>query len=179
MAEIQKTTRSPRLPPSNPLCFHPISYTQGHLLGRSNKSSRPAHLLEPQIFTEHTYAVLTPSKWKSASGVQLLTTPWTVGHQAPLFMGFSRQGYWNGLPFTSPGVFSEPGIEPRSPTLRADFIPSEPRGKPRPHQTWALSSHLIGSLIFTFSLQHPLETFYSSLPCTAGLQTLISVLQLM
>ena len=62
-------------------------------------------------------------------------------------MGFFRQEYWSGLPFTSSGDFSDPGIKPRSPTLRADFISSEPPGKSRPHQTWALSSHLIGSLL--------------------------------
>ena len=40
---------------------------------------------------------------KSLSRVQLFATPWTVAHQAPLSMGFSRQEYWNGLPFPSPG----------------------------------------------------------------------------
>ena len=45
-------------------------------------------------------------------------------------MGFSRQGYWNGLPFPSPGDLPDPGIEPGSPTLQADALPSEPPGKP-------------------------------------------------
>ena len=54
--------------------------------------------------------------------------PWTVAHQAPLSMGFSRQEYWSGLPFSSPGNFSDPGIKPRSPTLQADTLPSEPPG---------------------------------------------------
>ena len=44
-------------------------------------------------------------------------------------MGFSRQGYWSGLPFPSPGDLPNPGIEPRSPTLQADALPSEPPGK--------------------------------------------------
>ena len=44
-------------------------------------------------------------------------TPWTVAHQAPLSMGFSRQQYWNGLPFPSPGDLPDPGIELRSPAL--------------------------------------------------------------
>ena len=44
-------------------------------------------------------------------------TPWTVAHQAPLSMGFSRQQYWNGLPFTSPEDLPNPGIEPGSPAL--------------------------------------------------------------
>ena len=46
-----------------------------------------------------------------------LTTPWTVACQAPLSMGFSRQGYWNGLPFPSPGDPPDPGIELRFPAL--------------------------------------------------------------
>jgi len=46
-------------------------------------------------------------------------------------MGFSRQEYWNGLPFPSPGDLPDPGIEPRSPTLQADTLTSEPPGKPR------------------------------------------------
>jgi len=57
-------------------------------------------------------------------------TPWTVAHHAFLSMPFSRQEYWSGLPFPSPGDLSNPGIEPRTPILQADSIPSEPRGKP-------------------------------------------------
>ena len=45
-------------------------------------------------------------------------------------MGFSRQEYWSGLPFPSPGDLPDPGIEPGSPTLEADALPSEPPGKP-------------------------------------------------
>ena len=44
-------------------------------------------------------------------------TPWTVAYQAPLSMGFSRQEYWSGLPFPSPGDLPNPGIKPGSPTL--------------------------------------------------------------
>ena len=50
------------------------------------------------------------------SHVQLFTTPWTVAHQAPLSMGFSRKEYWSELPFPSPGDLPEPGIEARSPS---------------------------------------------------------------
>ena len=56
-------------------------------------------------------------KMKLLSPVRLFRTPWTVAHQAPLSMGFSRQEYWSGLPFTSPGDLPIPGIEPGSPTL--------------------------------------------------------------
>ena len=57
-----------------------------------------------------------------------LTTTWTVAHQAPLSMGFSRQEYGSGLPFPSSGDLSHPGIEPGSPVLQADSLPTELRG---------------------------------------------------
>ena len=57
-------------------------------------------------------------------------TPWTVACQASLSLGFSRQEYWNGLPFPSPGDLPNPGFELGSPTLQADSLPSEPPGKP-------------------------------------------------
>ena len=60
------------------------------------------------------------SKAKSLSCVWLFVNPWTVAHQAPPFIRFSRQEYWNVLPFPSPGDLPNPGIEPRSPTLQAD-----------------------------------------------------------
>ena len=63
------------------------------------------------------------------SGVQFLVNPWAVARQA-LSMEFSRQEYWNGLPFPSPGVLPDPGIELRSPALQADSLLSEPPGKP-------------------------------------------------
>ena len=57
---------------------------------------------------------------KSLSRVQLFATPWTVAYQAPLSTGFSRQQYWSGLPFPSPGDLPDPGIQPGSPTLYTD-----------------------------------------------------------
>ena len=68
------------------------------------------------------------SELKSLSPVQLFVTPWIVAHQAPLSMRFSRQEYWSGLPFPSPGDLPNPGIEPGSPTLEADALTSEPPG---------------------------------------------------
>ena len=68
-------------------------------------------------------------KVKSLSGVPLFVTPWTVAYQVPPFMGFSRQECWSGLPFPSPEDLPDPGIEPGSPTLQADALPSEPPGK--------------------------------------------------
>ena len=55
-------------------------------------------------------------------------TAWTVACQAPLSMGFSRQEYWGGLPFPSPRDLPDPGIEPESPALQADSLPTELRG---------------------------------------------------
>ena len=66
----------------------------------------------------------------SLSRVQLFATPWTVAYQAPPSMGFSRQEYWSGLPFPSPGDLPNPGIEPGSLALQTDALPSEPPGKP-------------------------------------------------
>ena len=64
------------------------------------------------------------------SSVRLFATPRTAAHQAPLSMGFSRQEYWSGLPFPSPGDLPDSEIEPGSPTLLADALTSQPPGKP-------------------------------------------------
>ena len=69
-------------------------------------------------------------KVKSLSCVQLFVTLWTVAHQPPLVMGFSRQEHWSGLPFPSPRDLPNQGIEPRSPALQADSFLSEPPAKP-------------------------------------------------
>ena len=68
-------------------------------------------------------------KVKSLSRVQLCD-PMDCSLPAPLSMGFSRQEYWNGLPFPSPGDLPSPGIKPGSPTLQADSLPFEPQEKP-------------------------------------------------
>ena len=65
-------------------------------------------------------------KVKSLSRVRLFVTPWTVTYQAPPSMGSSRQEYWSGLPFPSPGDLPDPGIKPGSPALQADALTSEP-----------------------------------------------------
>ena len=68
-------------------------------------------------------------KWSevtSLSRAWLFATLWTVVYKAPLSMDFSRQEYRRGLPFPFPGDLPDPGIEPRSPALRADALPSEP-----------------------------------------------------
>ena len=55
-------------------------------------------------------------------------TPWTVVCQAPLPIEFSRQEYWSGLQFPSPGDLPYPGIDPQSPLLHMESLPSEPLG---------------------------------------------------
>ena len=81
-------------------------------------------------------------KVKLLSHVRLFVTPWTIACQAPPSMGFSRQEYWSGLPFLSPRDLPDPGIEPRSPALQADSLPSEPPGAPIRH-------HVCGNLLLS------------------------------
>ena len=64
-------------------------------------------------------------KSEVAQSCPTLETPWTIACQVPLSKGFSRQEYWNGLPFPSPGDFPDPRIEPRCPALQADSLPTE------------------------------------------------------
>ena len=67
------------------------------------------------------------------SCIPLLATPWIVAHQAPLSVEFSRQEYWSGLPFSSPGYLHDPGIKPSSvasPALEGRFFTTVPPGKP-------------------------------------------------
>ena len=75
------------------------------------------------------YSKMTHVMWKSLSCARLFSIPWSVGCQAPLSVEFSRQEYWSGLLFSSPGDLPKPGIKPRSPALQAD-LPSEPPEKP-------------------------------------------------
>ena len=75
-----------------------------------------------------------------------LATPWTAGFQAFLSMEFSRQEYWSGLPFSSPGDLPDPGIKPRSPALQADSLLTKSPGKP---VLWMLVLNHYGALPFT------------------------------
>ena len=65
---------------------------------------------------------------KRLSRVRLFAAPWTLAYQASQSMEFSRQEYWSGLSFSSPGDLPDPGIEPGSPALQADTLPTEPPG---------------------------------------------------
>ena len=99
---------------------------------------------------------------KSLSPVRLFVTPWTVAHQAPPSMEFSRQEYWSGLQFPSPRDLPDPEIEPRSPTLQADALPSELPGKTHMQSTLyevlglmthKLESRLLGEISTTSDMQ--------------------------
>ena len=68
--------------------------------------------------------------FKSVNSSPTLETLWTVAHQAPLSMGFSRQEYWSGLPFLFPGYLLNPGIKPASPALQVDSLPLNHMGIP-------------------------------------------------
>ena len=106
------------------LCFFDDSMDVDNLISSSSAFSKTilnswkfmVHiLLKPGLENFETYFA---SMWvKSLSHVWLFVTPWMVAYQAPLSIGFSRQEYWSGLPFPSPGDLPNPGIEPRSPTL--------------------------------------------------------------
>ena len=76
-----------------------------------------------------TVCEVPESESVSCSVVSNSATPWTVAHQAPLSMEFSRQEYWSGLPCPSPGDLPDPGIKPGSPVLQVDSLPAEPPGK--------------------------------------------------
>ena len=98
-----------------------------HRIGKVSLHSIPKKHNAKEL-SNHTNALI--SQVKSLSRVRLFATPWTVAYQAPPSMGFSRQEYWSGLPFPSPGDLPDPGIEPRSPALQADTLTSESPGKP-------------------------------------------------
>ena len=100
--------------------------THVHWLGDTIQLSHPllSPLLLPSVFPECICSIFV--KEKSLSHVRLFVTPWGVAYQAPPSVGLSRQEYWSGLLFPSPGDLPNPGIEPGSPALRADALPSEP-----------------------------------------------------
>ena len=85
-----------------------------------------SHMLLLITISDILYAlVLSP-----VSHAPFLVTLWTAAHQAPLSMGFSRQEYCSGLPFTSPGHLFDPGIELVSPASAGGFFTAEPPRKP-------------------------------------------------
>ena len=94
-----------------------------------------------------------------------LATPRTVACQALLSMGFSRQEYWSGLPFPSPGDLPDPGIESGSPALQADSLPTELRGQP-----WYIINYLkIWQHNTKMFYHHPISMGQEFGRCLAGL----------
>ena len=98
-----------------------------------------------------------------AQSCPILATPWTIACQAPLFMGFPRQEYQNGLPFPPPGDLSNPGIKPSSPVspvLEAESLAAEPPGKPL-LQDYVLAKtklkRLLGCILEIFLNASPLD----------------------
>ena len=81
-------------------------------------------------------------------------TPWPVAYQVSPSTGFSRQEYWSGLPFPSPGDLSNTGIKPRSPALQADALQSEPPEKPSNYIKEVKSNCLTHYLTATVGVNH-------------------------
>ena len=105
----------------------PTKRHPGCLQGLVTEQSNCKHLpLCGHKFSTH----LNMYVYVDISCARLFATPWTVIHQTSLSMEFSGQGYWSGQLFPSPGDLPNPGIEPRSPALQADSLPSEPPGEP-------------------------------------------------
>ena len=93
---------------------------------------------QPMVFSQLVFRnVCVRASWKvKVSVAQLclaLCDPWATAHQAPPATEFSWQEHWSGLPLPASGDLPEPGPEPRSPALQADFLLSEPPGKPIGH----------------------------------------------
>ena len=79
------------------------------------------------MFANHIFDKWTVPRICGAGGLvaKTLVTPWAIARQSLPSMGFSRQEYWNGLPFPPPGDLSDPGVEPRSPAFQADSLLTE------------------------------------------------------
>ena len=104
------------------------------------------------------------------SHVWLFVTLWTVAHQAPLSVGFSRQEDWSGLPFPPPGELLDPGIKPEWLALQADSLPSEPPGKlRRPYRPLLWVCGLLSSSLILWCWKQALrfwedQNFHEPLP---------------
>ena len=100
---------------------------------------------ETFLFVDMHTKVYVCVRARAQSVVSDSATPWTVAHQAPLSMGFSRQEYWSGLPFPSPGDLPDPGIEPASlvsPALAGGFFTPAPPGMPQVYGTKVTAARL-------------------------------------
>ena len=131
---------------SKMLCDYEESITQGtshyNVLGRVRLVWLVIYWIELDCYLLTTYAWAI-EMWNHditrlvvdglvAKSCLTLEIPWTIACQVPLSMGFSRQEYWSGFPFPSPGDLPDPGIQPGSPVLQADDWPTELWGRPQP-----------------------------------------------
>ena len=127
----------------------------------------PFKLVELKVSgNSHSYFLDCVLSW--LSGVPLFVTLWTVAGQAPLSVGFSRQDYWSGMPFPTPGDLPDPRIKPMSlapPTLASGFFTTEPPGKPH-FLNWKKP---VCTLIDDgLKLTTPFAYLSSQQPCTVG-----------
>ena len=110
-----------------PVFFPEKSRGQRSLVGYSPQGHKESDMTE--CIHTHTNSLIRPlSKWKKRqpfSCIQLFVTPWTISPS----LEFSRQKYWSGLPFSSPGDLPNPGTQPRSPVLLTNSSLFEPPGK--------------------------------------------------
>ena len=111
-----------------------ISFSRG-FSGPREWTQRPRDWIQVSCIVDRFFTVwatketLLVIKVKPRSHIRLFATPWAIGYQAPLSMGLTRQEYWSGLPFPSPGDLPNTGIELGSPALQTDALPSEQPGK--------------------------------------------------
>ena len=127
------------------VCFAFLRNHSGRLPGAQRLKTTVSHVLSrfpvayswraSHVPVTHVYVCVCVCV--CVSYLCLFVTSWTVAHQAPLSMEFSRQEYWGWLPFPSPGHLPYPGIKPRSSELQADSLLSEPPGKPT-HYTFVV-----------------------------------------
>ena len=104
--------------------------------------SHPSYIYDRSYPSQELQNSYLP-KWVSDSHsvrVWLFVTPWTIACQDPLSLEFSRQKYWSGLPFSSPGDLPNPGIKHGSPALQADSLSSEPPGNSLQCHPWAFQN---------------------------------------
>ena len=115
-------------PPISTRSSFPLSPPQ------SGSFHKPLILIQQRADRMKT-TVTKRKKVKVKSLSHVFVTPWTGAYQSPPSVEFSRQEYWSGFPFPSPGDLPNPGIKPGCPALLADTLPSEPPGKPQSQKT--------------------------------------------
>ena len=126
----------------HPLLLLPSIFPNIRILSRVSSSHQVAKVLELRL--QHQWVPIAQQRawhimcWCSLSCVWLFVTPWTVAHRTPQSMRFSRQEYWSGLPFPSPGDLPNPGTESESLAslaMAGKFFTTEPPGKPLTHNS--------------------------------------------